>query len=219
MTKLISINVGIPKTVNINGNAVQTGIYKSPIQEATWVRTLGLEGDGQADKKVHGGPHQAVYCYPFDHYTFWQKTLSRQTLPFGTFGENFTISTLNEDNVFIGDVLQIGKAVLQVTMPRIPCFKLAHKMGDKTMIKQFLQSGRSGFYCRTLTEGSVSAGDDINIIKRDTQAISVHTALILQKLDLTQLSNPSELLNKALSIESLAPLLKADYSKRLLSLK
>ncbi|MEO1957039.1 MAG: MOSC domain-containing protein [Methylophilaceae bacterium] len=217
--KLVSVNVATPKTVNINGEEVLTGIYKAPVQEATWARLLGLDGDNQADKKVHGGPHQAVYCYPFEHYAFWQNALSRQDLSVAAFGENFTISGLSEDNVCIGDVLKMGKATFQVTMPRIPCFKLAHKLGDKAMIKQFLHSGRSGFYCRVLTEGKVKAEDAISIISRDPQAISVHTALILYKLDLNLLNNPTAILKKVLSIESLAPLLQQAYSNRLLSLK
>ena len=217
--ELVSVNVAVPKVVNINGKDILTGIYKTLLQEATWAKRLGLDGDNQADKKVHGGPHQAVYCYPSEHYDFWQGTLSRKNLSAATFGENFTTFGLNESNLFIGDVFQIGDATFQVTMPRIPCFKLAHKLGDKTMIKQFLHSGRSGFYCRVLNEGKVKAGDAINMVNRDQQAISVHTALILYKLDLNLLNNPAEMFKKALSIESLAPLPKEAYSKRLLSLK
>ena len=217
--KLVSVNVALPKLVNINGQDVLTGIYKTPVQAATWVGLFGLEGDDQADKKVHGGPHQAVYCYPVEHYAFWREALSRQDLSAATFGENFTTTGLNEDNVCIGDRLQIGAAVFQVTMPRIPCFKLAHKLGDISIIKQFLHSGRSGFYCRVITEGKVKATDAISIISRDPQAISVHTALILYKLDLDFLENPTMTLQKALAIKSLAPLLQDAYSKRLLSLQ
>lgn len=217
--KLASVNVALPQVVNINGKDVSTGIYKAPVKTATWVRFLGLEGDDQADKKVHGGAHQAVYCYPFEHYAFWQDTLSRQDLPAASFGENFTTSGLDENKLCIGDILQIGQVKLQVTMPRIPCFKLAHKLNDNTIIKQFLHSGRSGFYCRVLNEGKVKAADTISIVSRDPQAISVHTALILYKLDLNQLKHPTETLNKALSIESLSPLLREAYSKRLLSLR
>ena len=217
--ELVSVNVAVPKVVNINGKDVLTGIYKTPVQEATWVKLLGVDGDNQADKKVHGGPHQTVYCYPSEHYDFWQGTLSQKDLSAATFGENFTTFGLNESNLFIGDVFQIGEAAFQVTMPRIPCFKLVHKLGDKTMIKQFLHSGRSGFYCRVLKEGKVKAGDAINMVNRDQQAISVHTALILYKLDLNLLNNPAEIFIKALYIEGLPPLLQEAYSKRLLSLK
>lgn len=86
--ELISVNVAVPKVVNINGKHVLTGIYKTPVQEAAWVKLLGIDGDNQADKKVHGGPHQAVYCFPSEHYDFWQATLSRKDLPAATFGEN-----------------------------------------------------------------------------------------------------------------------------------
>lgn len=216
--KLVSVNVAIPKTININGKDVLTSIYKSPIKKATWVGLLGLDGDDQADKKVHGGPHQAVYCYPLEHYAFWQEALPRQDLPAATFGENLTTTGLDENSICIGDVFQIGDVTLQVTMPRIPCFKLGHKLGDNSIIKQFLQSGRSGFYCRVLTEGKVNANDTINIISRDPQAISVYTALVLYKLDVTRLNNPKSIFTKALAIESLAPLLREAYSKRILSL-
>jgi len=215
--KVISVNVSIPKTIEINGELVSTGIYKNPVPEAIWLGKLTLDGDDQADKKVHGGPHQAAYCYPLAHYAHWQERLAASDLPYGTFGENFTITGLDEHNTFIGDVLQIGEAVVQVTMPRIPCFKLAHKLGDAKIIKEFLHSGRSGFYLRVLTEGNVKAGDAITIISHDPQAISVHTALILQKLDLDLIKNsaPENILRSALSISSLAPLLKEEYSKRL----
>jgi MOSC domain-containing protein YiiM len=218
--ELISINVAIPKTIAINGNQVSTGIYKKPVHEATWLGKLTLDGDDQADKKVHGGPDQAAYCYPLAHYTHWQDWLSVSALPYGTFGENFTITGLNEDNICIGDTLQIGEAIVQVTMPRIPCFKLAHKLGDPKIIKAFLHSGRSGFYLRVLNEGFVKAGDGISIISRDPQAITVHTALILQKLDLDLIKNtsPENMLINALAISSLAPLLKEEYTNRLASI-
>lgn len=215
--QVISVNVSKPKTIEINGELVNTGIYKEPVRAATWLGKLTLDGDDQADKKVHGGPHQAAYCYPLAHYAHWQEKLSVTDFPYGTFGENFTITGMDEHNTYIGDTLQIGEAVVQVTMPRIPCFKLAHKLGDAKIIKEFLHSGRSGFYLRVLTEGNVKAGDDINVISRDSQGVSVYTALILQKLDLNLVTDntPEAILKSALAIPSLAPLLKEEYSKRL----
>ena len=218
--KLISVNVAIPKTVEINGDLVSTGIYKTPVQQPVWLGKLTLDGDDQADKKVHGGAHQAAYCYPLEHYAHWQPKLAMSRLSYGTFGENFTITGLNEDNICIGDTLQIGEAVVQVTMPRIPCFKLAHKLGNPKIIKEFLHSGRSGFYLRVLSEGLVKAEDAIKIISRDPLAITIHTALILQKLDLNLIKDalPESMLKKALTVASLAPQLKEDYSKRLASI-
>lgn len=214
--KLVSVNVAEPKLVEIRGQQVLTGIYKLSIQNEVWVGKLSLVGDGQADKSVHGGEHQAVYCYPLEHYEYWQTKLTLNKLPYGTFGENFTVTELSEDNVFIGDVLKIGDSVVQVTMPRVPCFKFGHKIGRPNILEEFLHSGRSGFYLRVLTEGYVKAGDEITILSRDPQAISVRTALILQKLDLSLINDsPASVLKKALAVGSLAPLLKDIYTERL----
>jgi len=209
--KLISLNIAEPKTVMIKDKPVLTGIYKLPVQRAVWMGKLSLVGDGQADKTVHGGEHQAVYSYPIEHYAYWQNTLSLSDLPYGTFGENLTISGFNEDSIHVGDTLQIGEAVVQITMPRIPCFKFGHKIGRPDILEAFLNSGRSGFYQRVITEGYVKTGDDITI--------SIRTALILQKLDLALLNdNPETVLKNALHIETLAPLLKNIYLERLATL-
>lgn len=217
--QLISLNIAEPKIVVIKNQPVLTGIYKLPVTRAVWLGKLGLVGDGQADKTVHGGVHQAVYTYPIEHYAYWQTTLSLPELPYGTFGENLTISGLNEDDIHVGDVLQIGEATIQVTMPRIPCFKFGHKIGRPDILEPFLMSGKSGFYQRVLTEGYVKAGDEISILERDPQAISIRTALILQKLALDLLKeNPENILKKALKVESLAPLLKEIYAQRLAAL-
>lgn len=214
--QLVSINVAHPKTVIINNQAVLTGIYKLPVSGPVWLGRLGLAGDGQADKTVHGGVHQAVYSYPLEHYAYWQNTLGQADLTYGTFGENFTLTGCNEDDMHVGDILKIGDARLQITMPRIPCFKFGHKIGRPDILETFLKSGRSGFYQRVLTEGYIKAGDEIQVIARDPQAISIRTALILQKLELGLLQqNPADVLKKALTIENLAPLLKEVYEKRL----
>lgn len=217
--KLISLNITKPTLVEMNGKEVLTGIYKTPFEHSVWLGEITLVGDDQADKAVHGGPHQAAYCYPVEHYAYWQSVFSLGELPYGTFGENFTITDLDEDKVHIGDILKIGEALVQVTMPRIPCFKLAHKIGVPNIVNAFLHSGRSGFYLRVLTQGNVKAGDDITIISRDSQAITIRNALIMQKLDLNLLEETPELmLKRALAVESLAPLLKTVYTERLATL-
>ena len=129
------------------------------------VRRLNLDGDRQADLSVHGGPDKAVYCYPAEHYEAWQSELGRE-LDYGTFGENLTVSGLLEDNLHIDDVLTVGDAVLQVSQPRFPCFKLGIKLGDPLMVRRFQESGRSGFYCRVLEEGLIEAGQTIEVIER-----------------------------------------------------
>lgn len=179
------------------------------------LNTLGFFGDDQADKKVHGGPEQAVYCYAYRHYAHWQAYLNATNMPYGSFGENLTIDDFSEEDICIGDVLAIGEVRLQVTKPRIPCFKLANHLNSKSMIKDFLHSGLSGFYCRVLSTGSIQAGTAIEIVARDPQAISVKTALILQKLDLGLVENAPQRLKQALNIESLTLELKTAFEKRL----
>ena len=201
----------MPEEVEIGGRAVLTGIYKRPVARRVWLGRLTVEGDGQADLTVHGGEHQAAYAYPFEHYAHWAAVLGRDTLPHGTFGENFTISGLLETEVNVGDVLRVGEASVQVTAPRLPCFKFGHKIGQPTLIKEFLQSGRSGFYLRVLEEGEVGANDPIEIMERDPAGITIRAVLGMQKLG----EGDVELLRRALAIASLAPLLRADLEKRL----
>jgi MOSC domain-containing protein YiiM len=209
--QLISVNIALPQEIEINGKLVSTGIYKVPALDRVWLGKLSLTGDGQADLTVHGGEHQAAYSYPVEHYGHWQTVLSRDTLPCGTFGENFTTSGLLEEQVCVGDILRIGGAIVQVTLPRLPCFKFAHKVGRPAILKEFLQSGRSGFYLRVLTEGEVGSGDAITFIERDPVGITVRTALGLQRLG----EGDVEMLHRALSIPSLAPPLRVDLEKRL----
>jgi len=209
-----SINIAMPKTIEIKGRPVLTAIYKEPVADSVWLGKLGLVGDGQADLSVHGGLHQAVYSYPIEHYEYWQKRLNTSPLTLGTFGENFTVYGLLEEEICVGDILSIGEATVQVTMPRIPCFKFGHKIGHPEILDAFLRSGKSGFYQRVMTEGHVKVGDEIKIVERDSNKISIRTALGLQKLE----EGDAALLAQALKIKSLAPLLKEVYAYRLSAL-
>ena len=123
------------------------------------VRATNLEGDRQADLRVHGGPDKAVYLYPAEHYPHWREVLAPAELGPGWFGENLTTRGLLEDETWIGDVFRVGGALLEVSQPRVPCAKLAMKSGDPAFGRPFLQSGFSGFYLRVLEEGEVGAGD------------------------------------------------------------
>jgi MOSC domain-containing protein YiiM len=122
------------------------------------VHRLGIIGDAQADLTVHGGPQKAVYVYAAEHYDFWRAELEAGVLPPGSFGENLTTTGLLEADVHVGDHLQIGTAVFEVTRPRTPCFKLALKFDRSDMIRRFLASCRSGFYLSVVTEGVLKAG-------------------------------------------------------------
>lgn len=178
--KLLSVNVGRPRPVPYRDNVISTGIYKEPVAGPVWVRRLNLEGDGQADLKVHGGEHKAVYAYPSEHYAFWARELGRDDLVHGQFGENLTVEGLLEEWVNIGDVFRIGRTLLQVSQPRSPCFKLGIRMGDAHFPARFTAANRTGFYLRVLEEGQVAAGDAIDLVKRAEGSISVRNAFRLR---------------------------------------
>jgi MOSC domain-containing protein YiiM len=176
-TTLISLQVGIPRTVSRDGQEVLTGIFKSPVDKRVRMRKLNLDGDRQADLSVHGGPDKAVYAYPSEHYPFWKKELPEEEFPWGAFGENLTTSGLLEKTVFIGDRFTIGTAEVVVTQPRLPCFKLNLKFDRGDMVKRFLASGRTGFYFRVLSEGEIGAGDEIVRVHQDENHVSVSDIL------------------------------------------
>ena len=163
--KLLSVNVSLPKVVTASGERVETGIFKKPVGGPVRVRTLNLEGDLQADLSVHGGPDKAVYVYSWKNLEYWREALRRDDLGPGTFGENFTVDGLLENEVSIGDELEIGTARFLVTQPRLPCFKLGIALGRPDFPKAFHHSGRNGFYLRVLREGTVEAGDAIRKIE------------------------------------------------------
>lgn len=172
MAQLVSVNVGLPREVEWRGRRVFTGIFKEPVEGRVPVRKLNLDGDGQADLKVHGGPDKAVYLYPAEHYPHWQTELARD-LPWGMFGENLTTDGLLEDGVNIGDRFRIGVTELVVTQPRMPCFKLGIRFERPEIIKRFLASGRTGWYFSVAEEGDVAAGDEIERIITDERGLTV----------------------------------------------
>lgn len=171
--KILSVNVGLPREVTWQGKVVTTGIFKEPVKGPVMLRTLNLDGDGQADLTVHGGVSKAVYAYPSEHYAFWRAEFPEMNLSWGMFGENLTTEGLLEDAVYIGDRFRVGQTELMVTEPRMPCYKLGIKFGRADIIKRFLASRRSGFYFAVMREGMVSAGDALELIGREQQDISV----------------------------------------------
>jgi MOSC domain-containing protein YiiM len=156
-----------------HGKLVSTGIYKEPVAGRIMLHRFNLDGDQQADLTVHGGPGKAVYVYPSEHYPIWQTEFPNVVLSYGMFGENFTTEGLDESSVHIGDQFRIGGAVVEVTQPRMPCYKLGIRFGDSEMPKRFHASGRVGFYLGVLQEGEVGAGDIWEGIVRNDQGVSV----------------------------------------------
>lgn len=171
--QVVSVNVGLPRAVSWKGRQVATGIFKEPVHGAVRVRTLNFDGDRQADLRVHGGAEKAVYAYGAEHYPFWQQELPTMDLPLGVFGENLTITGLQERLVNIGDRFRIGSCELVVTQPRMPCYKLGLRFGRDDMLKRFLDSRRCGVYFAVAQEGELAAGDAVTLIHRDPQNIAV----------------------------------------------
>ena len=197
--KLISVNVGQPRSVEWHGRMVETSIFKAPIAGPVALHTLNLDGDRQADLSVHGGAHKAVYVYPSEHYAFWRGELPGMELPWGMFGENFTTAGLLED-VQIGDRFLIGSAEVIISEPRVPCYKLSLKFGRADMVKRFLANGRTGFYMMVAKEGVVEAGDAIILLDRADHSISIADAM---RLYTSKQPNPATL-RRAVDLEALS---------------
>ena len=198
--KVISVNVGQPREVLWKGTRVSTSIFKSPVGGPVAAKTLNLSGDRQADLNVHGGPYKAIYGYPSEHYPYWRNELPQADLPWGAFGENLTTEGLFEDRLHIGDQLRIGSALVMVTQPRMPCYKLTIRFDRDDMIKRFIDSHTSGFYFSVLEEGQLAAGSSIEVERRDPAGVTVAD---INRLYYNHGRGESGLLQQAIQLEAL----------------
>jgi MOSC domain-containing protein YiiM len=206
--KLISVCVGEPREVDWKGKPVTTGIFKQPVDGRVMMRSLNLDGDRQADLTVHGGVEKAVYAYPMEHYPYWQQEFPEEALPWGAFGENLTVEGLLESEVNIGDRFRIGTAEVMVTQPRFPCFKLNLKFGRDDMVKRFLNSRLSGIYFSVVQEGEVGAGDEIALVSRDENNITVADIV---KIYVREASD--DLVRRAIQVPALAAELRTYFQE------
>lgn len=169
--KLVSIQVALPAEHGTPGaaRAIErpwtTAFFKEPVAGPVWLGSTNLEGDRQADLKHHGGPDRAVLAYAAGHYPGWRAELYLE-IPHGAFGENFTVAGMDEAAVCLGDVYEVGGAVVQVSQPRIPCWKIARRWQVKDLSARVQRSGRTGWYLRVLREGEVQAGDEMRLVDR-----------------------------------------------------
>ncbi len=170
--KVLSVNVGRPTQVPYHGNMISTGIFKYPVDGRVMLRATGFDGDGQADPSVHGGVEMAAYVYSQNSYDAWMTELDHPLQP-GEFGENLTVTGLTDDAVQVGDTLRIGDALVQVTSPREPCYKLGIRMGDHRFPARFRAANRMGFYLRVLEDGAVGAGDGAEIDDRADGSVTI----------------------------------------------
>lgn len=163
--RVLSVNVCQPRLIEWKGESFYTSIFKTPVEGVVRVGAENLEGDRQSDLRVHGGRDKAVYVYSADHYEYWRRQKLGVELDWGVFGENLTVTGFLEHEVGVGDTILCGDAEFVVTQPRFPCFKLAARFGRESLIREFLQSGRSGFYLRIVKQGQLRAGDEFRLIK------------------------------------------------------
>jgi len=171
--KIVSLCVSMSKPIKFQGRDLYTGIYKEPVQGRVALRALNLDGDEQADLTVHGGIDKALYAYASEHYAFWREQLPDTKLAWGAFGENLTTERLLESTVCIGDEFRVGTAVIRATQPRLPCYKLAIKIGRSDIIRRFIKSGRSGIYFSVVEEGVIGAGDELIYLRGDEHKVTV----------------------------------------------
>jgi len=213
--KIISVNVGMPRLALRNGEPVSTSIFKEPVAGRVMMRTLNLDGDRQSDLSVHGGPEKAVYVYPSEHYEFWKRELPDMELPWAMFGENFTTTGMLETEINIGDTFRIGAGEVKVTQPRMPCYKLGIRFGRTDIIKRFLASERTGFYFSVLKEGEVGAGDEFELMRKNTSGVRVVDVTRLYSSDKENV----DLMKRAIDTEALPDNWRNYFLKRIETLK
>ena len=205
--KVLSVHVGSLQEMLRNGKKIQTGIYKRKTEGPIKVTRLGLEGDDQANKKLHGGIYKAICVYPSEHYDLWKEELGKPDLSFGDFGENLTTVGLMEGDICLGDRLRIGSVEIVVTHPREPCITLNARLDTKDLSVRIRKSGRSGFYCSVEREGTIENGDSIEYISRDENKVSVS--------DFNRIINGetevADIIFRASKIDALPPRLKGQF--------
>lgn len=170
--RVVSVNVGRPREVEYRGRRVTSSIWKSPVAGPVAARGVNLDGDDQADREVHGGPDKAVYAYALEDLRYWEEELGRALEP-GSFGENLTTSGIDLSRALVGERWRVGTVTLEVSQPRSPCWKLGMRMEDPAFPRRFTAAGRPGAYLRILQQGTLSAGDAIQILMRPSHGVSV----------------------------------------------
>src|SRR6266498_3679663 len=172
MARVLSINVGRAREFDYNGRPAKSAIWKSPVAGRIAARGVNLAGDDQADRKAHGGPDKAVYAYAVEDVRWWERELGR-TLAHGQFGENLTMEGIAVSDALVGERWKIGSAVLEVSEPRVPCWRLGVRMNDPRFPRRFTEALRPGAYLRIIVEGSLSAGDEIRVVERPNHDLTI----------------------------------------------
>ena len=170
--EVISINVGIPTEFEYKGRKAKSAIWKNPVNGKVFARGINLEGDDQADREAHGGYDKAVYVYASEDLTWWGNEIGREIKP-GELGENLTLKGISVNEALIGELWKVGEVTLEVSEPRIPCWRLGVRMNDKTFPRKFTKALRPGAYLRIVQEGSLEKGNSVEVLEKPDHALSV----------------------------------------------
>src|SRR6201981_2906132 len=200
MARLLSVNVGLPRDIEWQGKTVHTAVWKTPVQGRRMTRRLNTDGDGQGDLAGHGGEHRAIFVYQIESYRYWENQLGRNDFTYGQFGENFTVEGLADTEVCIGDHYRIRDALLEVTQPRVTCYRVGIRMNEPRMAALLVARGRPGFYFRVLEEVDVEAGDEIVQVAAGPERMSVFDINALLYMP----GHPRSQLERALRIPALS---------------
>lgn len=178
--KIISVNIGSRREIQWKKTLVTTGIFKYPVKATISLGLENVENDAVIDRRYHGGFDKAVYAYGENHYAHWQKLYPELDFSYGMFGENLTISDFEESQIYIGDIFEVGTAVIEVTKPREPCYKLGIRFGDAKVVKQFWNDNKCGVYFKILKVGQVQVGDVLTLINHHPESPSI--AVVYQNI-------------------------------------
>ena len=215
--QLLSVSVGQPKEITYvdrkgREKTTTTGIFKEPVEGRVMLRATNLDGDRQADLNGHGGTYKAAYVYSIENYRYWADELNRTDFASAAqFGENFTVSGMPDDEINVGDVFRIGGSVVEVSQPRVPCFKLGIRMGIPDFQKQFAERCRVGFYLRVIEEGEVGAGDAIECDREDPVRMSVQKMMRLLYFEPDNIEDAK----RAVEITALSPGWRGSFEDRI----
>ena len=209
--QIISTNLGKPTEISWNGKLITTGIYKSPVDTPLLLETESVSGDTIGDPKVHGGIYKACYLFSAEQYPYWKEKYPHLDWNWGMFGENLTVKGLDESQTRVGSIYRLGTALVQITQPREPCFKLGFKFGTQEILKQFIDHGWPGTYVRILEVGKVSSGDTMDLVEESNNPLTTQQFFSL----LYDKEKDRSILKLAISNDSL-PLYKRERLKKFL---
>ncbi len=172
--RIISTNIGEPTIFMWNGKEEKTGIFKYPVSEALFLGKTDVDKDSVINRKHHAGINKACFLFSADEYPHWKKEYPNLEWDWGMFGENLTVEGLDESITRIGDVFRIGSAVVQVSQPREPCYKLGVRFEDQKILQKYIEHGRPGTYVRVLEVGKVKKGDSVELIERSKNTLTIN---------------------------------------------